>query len=142
MKTAALSILIAAVAHAQTPALPAGRIVAGGGASQGQGYSITGAIAQPDAHAASSGGSYRLSGGFYAAYAVLQTAGAPRLTLTFEAGNARLTWPATAAAWVLEWNSTPGPAGWQAVEPTPPVNDSFYSATVSAPRAFFRLRKR
>ena len=142
MKAAALSILIATVAHAQAPALPGGRIVAGGGAFQGQGYSITGAIAQHDAHAASSGGSYRLSGGFYAAYAVLQTSGAPHLTLTFEAGNARLTWPATATGWVLEWNSTLAPTGWQAVEPPPQVHDSFYLATVSAPRGFFRLRKR
>src|SRR6185369_4635099 len=53
----------------------------GGGTSSGGAYSVTGTIGQPDA-GAMTGGAYAIVGGFWALPAVVQTEGAPLLTIS------------------------------------------------------------
>jgi hypothetical protein len=74
-------------AHAQSYSITSRAIAGGGGTSSGGAYAVTGAIAQPDASAASTGGTYSLSGGFLAQYMALQQTGAPHLTIRAVAGS-------------------------------------------------------
>jgi hypothetical protein len=53
------------------------KIAGGGGTSTGSVYSISGTIGQPDASGAMTGGSYSLTGGFWALISLVQTPGAP-----------------------------------------------------------------
>src|ERR1019366_9298185 len=56
--------------------------IAGGGTSTGGTYQVSGTIGQPDAGVAMSGVNFSVSGGFWSLIAVVQTAGAPLLTIT------------------------------------------------------------
>lgn len=68
----AFALAIVALFLAATPlhaqfAIPSYTIDAGGGTSGGGGFKLTGTIGQPDASAVSSGGNFKVSGGFWAA---------------------------------------------------------------------------
>ena len=69
------------------------KIAGGGGTSTNGQFSITGTIGQPDANGAMSGGSYSLSGGFWSLVSVVQTAGAPMLTITHTGNTVTVSWP-------------------------------------------------
>ena len=66
------------------------KISGGGGTSTGGVYSVSGTIGQHDA-GAMSGGSYSLTGGFWALNAV-QTPGAPLLSIARTATNTVIVW--------------------------------------------------
>lgn len=105
------------------PLLPAGALaqtysidwykVAGGGAMNTTGgiYNVSGTIGQPEAGPTMIGGSYAMTGGFWAIYAV-QTPGAPLLTITLVGGKAVVSWPPSVTGWTLQTNTVLTTSGW------------------------------
>ena len=81
-----ISVLLLALSTAtlcaQTYTIDWYKIAGGGGTSTGGTYQVSGTIGQPDASGAMSGGDYSLTGGFWSLISVVQTAGAPTLTIT------------------------------------------------------------
>ena len=67
------------------------KISGGGGTSTGGVYSVSGTIGQPDAGVGMSGGSFSLTGGFWALYA-MQTPGAPYLWVVRTITNTVCVW--------------------------------------------------
>ncbi len=112
------------------------KVSGGGGASIGGTYQISGTIGQPDASGAMSGGSYSLTGGFWALYAV-QTPGAPLLTITYSGNQAMVSWPASVMGWTLQTNGNLSTGNWVNYGTTI-INNT---VTNSPPRGnlFFRL---
>ncbi len=79
-------------------------IDAGGGTCTSGVYSATGTIGQPDA-GTMSGGGFTLQGGFWGV-AVLQTPGAPRLTIFRTPTNTvAVCWPSPSTGWTLQMNT-------------------------------------
>ena len=77
----------------------------GGGTSAGGVYSVTGTIGQPDA-GAMSGGNYTVMGGFWGTVAVVQTPGAPLLSIFHTATNTvAVIWPSPSTGWTLQHNT-------------------------------------
>jgi len=135
------SVLAAAAlaGRAQTYSIDWHKISGGGGASSNGQYSVSGTIGQHDAGGAMTGGSYSLTGGFWALYAV-QTAGAPLLTVTLTSTNTVvISWPNPSTGFTLQGNSALGNPGWadvtnhqtvvsgqKQVIVAPPVGNQFY----------------
>jgi hypothetical protein len=109
----------------------------GGGASTGGVYSVTGTIGQPDAGGAMNGGDYSLTGGFWSFISVLQTPGAPLLTITYSPSQAVVSWPPSSTAWMLQTNSNLASGIWGNYAGTVSNN----TVTNSPPKGtlFFRL---
>src|SRR5256885_960583 len=60
----------------------------GGGTSTGSVYSVSGTIGQPDANAQPlTGGNFSVVGGFWSLFSVVQTPGAPLLTIRLTSTN-------------------------------------------------------
>jgi hypothetical protein len=90
-------------ARAQTYDLSWFTIAGGGGTSTGGTYTVSGTIGQSDA-GHMSGGNYTLDGGFWSLFAVVQTPGAPRLSITLSNLSAIVSWPAPATGFYLQQN--------------------------------------
>jgi len=114
--------------------------VAGGGAtvsSTGGVYAVSGTIGQPDASQAMSDGYYSVTGGFWA-ISVIQTAGAPVLSIARAGNKAVVWWDPGVTGWTLQTNvNLATPATWGNYKGTI-VNNS---TTNAAPpnNLFFRL---
>jgi|ERR1035438_9907271 hypothetical protein len=112
------------------------KIAGGGGTSTGAVYQVTGTIGQHDAGGPMTGGSYSLTGGFWALYAV-QSPVAPLLTITYANNQAIVSWSPSVTGWTLQTNANVATPTWGnylgAI-----VNNS---ATISPPKGnvFFRL---
>ena len=135
---------LAAAASAQSYSITSSTIAGGGGTSSGGQYAITGIVAQPEASAPSTGGTYSLSGGFFGQYMALQQTGAPHLTIRGVGANVQVVWASNVPGWVLQSNSTDlAPASWLDVVGTPNVNGAEQSLQFASGggRVFFRLRK-
>ncbi len=118
------------------------KVSGGGGTSTNGQYAVSGTIGQHDAGGPMTGGTYSLTGGFWAIYAV-QTPGAPYLFITQAGTNAILSWSSAAAGFLLE--SKPGlatPGGWNTVSPDPTtMNGTNYVTNGIAPgNNYYRLR--
>ena len=109
------------------------KVSGGGGTSTGGGYSVSGTIGQPDTGALSAG-SYSLTGGFWALYAV-QTPGAPLLTITLVGNQAIVWWSPSATGWTLQTNSSLATGTWgnylgtvsnNSITNSPPVGNLFF----------------
>src|SRR5208282_1031751 len=92
------------------------KIAGGGGTSTGTNgasvYSLSGTIGQQDASGAMTGGTYSLTGGFWSLISVVQTAGAPTLTITKSGNSVIVSWP-DMGGYTLQQNSNlAAPAGW------------------------------
>ncbi|MFO1488782.1 MAG: hypothetical protein U1F65_09915 [Verrucomicrobiota bacterium] len=120
------------------------KIAGGGGTSTGGVYSVSGTIGQHDASAnnALTGGSYSLTGGFWALYAV-QTPGGPTLTIKLTTTNtAQVSWPSPSTGWSLQVSTNLAGNVWA----TPPesVQDNgtikFIIVNPPAGNRFYRLR--
>jgi hypothetical protein len=117
------------------------KISAGGGASTGGIYSVTGTIGQPDAGGPMLGGAYSLTAGFWALYAI-QTPGAPRLTITLTATNTVVvSWPSHSTGFGLQQNTNLNTANW--ATPSETVNDNgvtrFILVNPPAGKKYYRL---
>ena len=91
-----------------------------------------------------SGGSYAVTGGFWSLVSVVQTPGAPTLSIAHSGNNVIVSWPYPSEGWTLQQNtSVAKPGGWQASAFTIATNSSVNSVIVTAPTGslFFRLTK-
>ena len=142
----ALALLVTcALAEAQVFSLDWWTVDGGGGTSTGGQYSLSGTIGQPDA-GITSGGSYTLLGGFWGV-AVVQTPGAPLLSVTRTPANAVVvSWPAPAQGWLLHatTNLVTGGSVWTEIPPPYQTNGlTNISFTEPSPvgNKFYRLHK-
>ena len=118
------------------------KVSGGGGTSTGATYQVTGTVGQPDAGGAMSGGQYSVTGGFWSLIAVVQTAGAPTLTITHSGNSVTVSWPVGSGGYALQQNnSVANPAGWSAYGGTVTTNNGVCSITLTAPAGsqFYRL---
>jgi hypothetical protein len=102
----------AAPARARNYAIDWYALDGGGGASTGGVYCVTGAIGQPDAGGPMTGGNYSLTGGFWSLLAIVQTSGAPTLTITHSGNNVMVSWPYPSTDWTLQQNPNLATASW------------------------------
>ena len=116
------------------------KIAGGGGASAGGTYAVSGTIGQPDAGVAMNGGVYSLTGGFWSLISVVQTAGAPTLSITRSGNTVTISWPYPSTGWTLHQNSDLTTANWS---PSGGIaNDgtnNFITLTSPTGKLFFRL---
>jgi hypothetical protein len=131
--------LFALNAAAQNYTIDRYKIAGGGGTSTGGTYQVSGTIGQADASGAMSGGSYSLTGGFWALISVVQTPGAPTLYITYAGNQAIVSWSPSVTGWTLQTNNNLATGTWgnylgQVVNNT---------VTNSPPRGnlFFRLKQ-
>jgi len=135
-----LLVLWALRVHAQTNySVDWFTVDGGGGTSTGGVYSVSGTIGQPDASVTTmSSGSYSVTGGFWAIYAV-QTPGAPTLTIApAGAGQATISWTPASTNWVLQENLNLTTTNW-VNSPSGWTNPIVVPATL--PQKFYRLNK-
>jgi len=125
------------IASAQPYSIDWYKVSGGGGTSINSPYSVSGTVGQPEAGGAMTGGSYSLTGGFWALYAV-QTPGAPLLTITCAANQAIISWSPSATGWTLQTNSNPATTNW--VNYGGPVGNNSATNSLSRGNLFFRLK--
>jgi hypothetical protein len=131
------ALLIPTIGFAQPYSIDWYKVAGGGGTSTGGVYAVSGTIGQPDASTPLSGGNYSVTGGYWSLINVVQTPGAPTLTITYSGNQAIISWPPSVTGWTLQTNTTIASGSWGnylgAV-----VNNSL---TNSPPRGnlFFRL---
>ena len=134
--------MIAAVAAVQSQnySLDWSTVDGGGGTSTGGVYVVSGTIGQPDA-GTMSGGAYTLVGGFWGVIAVVQTIGAPPLSIFRTTTNTvAVSWPSPWTGWTLQentngvtsvnWSNAPGTIQDDGTNKTlviaPPTENRFY----------------
>lgn len=101
-----LTSVLCPPAVAQTYSIDWHTIDGGGGTSTGGVYSVSGTIGQPDAGAPMSGGNFSVTGGFWSLLSVVQTAGAPTLTISLTGTNTALvSWSSPSAGFNLQVNT-------------------------------------
>lgn len=105
------------------------------GSSTGGVYTVRDAIGQPEA-----GESFSLTGGFWALPTVIQTPGAPTLTIApASPGFAAISWtPATGTNWLLQEHLSLTTGTWT-IAPSGWTNPVVVPATL--PTKFYRLFK-
>jgi hypothetical protein len=138
-----LPILVAATfwswtAPAQSYSIDWYKVAGGGGTSTNGQYSLSGTIGQPDAGGVMSGGNYSVTGGFWSLVNVVQTPGAPLLTISYAGNQAIVSWPPSVTGWTLQTNASLANPAWGNYLGTV-VNNS---VTNSPPKGtvFFRLK--
>ena len=98
-------IAIASV-RAQSYAIDWFTIDGGGGTSTGGVYSVSGTIGPPDAGGPMAGGNFPITGGFWSLLSVVQTPGAPLLSITLTTTNTALvSWPSPSTGFNLQQNT-------------------------------------
>jgi hypothetical protein len=107
----------------------------GGGTSAGGEFALSGTIGQPDAAPAQTGGSFKLEPGFWSGVTVLQTPGAPILSIKLIGGGLTvLSWPVNVTGFTLqEALNIAQPNGWTPTQQ--PVVDTATEHTVTVPAA-------
>ena len=141
---AGLFVASAAVVGAQNYSIEWSTVDGGGGTSTGGVYAVSGTIGQPDAGPTMSGGNYSVDGGFWGVMAVVQTPGAPLLTITKSGANAVISWPAPATGFVLQTNANVGNlGGWGDFSGSVSDNGTTKSVTLPAQpgNSYFRLKQ-
>jgi hypothetical protein len=136
-----LSLLVACACVAQQYSIDWYKISGGGGTSTNGQYSLSGTIGQHDASTAMTGGSYSLTGGFWALYAV-QTVGAPLLTITATNGMVMVSWPSPSTGFNLQFNTNLNSTNWNAPSQTVTDNGTVKYILVNPPTGneYFRLK--
>jgi hypothetical protein len=132
-------LLIPSISFAQSYTIDWYKVSGGGGTSTNGQYTISGTIGQQDASGAMTGGSYSLTGGFWALYAV-QTPGAPTLYIS-HSGNAVTVYWQDVSGWTLQQNNNlTVPAGWAGSSGVTTSNGTNYlNLTSPTGDLFFRL---
>ena len=124
---------------AQTYAINWSTIDGGGGTSTGGVYSVSGTIGQPDASGPMTNGVYSVTGGFWPLPTVIQTVGAPLLTIAPAGPNqATISWSPITPGFVLQETWSLSPANW-----TNSISGASNPVVVPAvaPNKFYRLFK-
>src|ERR1035437_6547157 len=150
MRILGLIILALAVlsARAQSYSVDWYKIAGGRGTSTGGLYSVSGTIGQPDARRAMTGGNYSLTGGnysltggFWSLINVVQTTGAPTLSITHSGNSVIVSWPTPSASWTLQQNGNLAGGSWATSGYLVSTNGGINSITITSPAGnlFFRL---
>ena len=130
----------AATAKAQNYSIDWFKIAGGGGTSAGGSYSVSGAIGQADAGGPMSGGNFSLTGGFWALPGLVQTPGAPLLSISLnpQLSTLNLFWTPSTPGFTLQSTDRLAPTNW--VNAPSGTNNP---ATVPAalPARFYRLSR-
>jgi hypothetical protein len=136
------SLLIPAIGFAQQYSIDWYKIAGGGGTSTGATYQVSGTIGQPDAGGPMTGGNYSLTGGFWSLISVVQTPGAPLLTITLnhQLSTVTVSWPNTGSYTLLQ-NSNLAGGSWTTNGYTITTSNGTNSITITPPTGnlFFRL---
>jgi hypothetical protein len=139
---AMVSLLVPLISPAQSYSIDWHKVAGGGGTSTGGTYQVSGTIGQPDASSAMSGGQYSVTGGFWSLLAVVQTPGAPLLTIIHSGNSVIVSWPVSPGGFSLQQNgNVANAAGWSTYGGTVSTNNGLNSITVTPPvgNLFFRL---
>jgi hypothetical protein len=98
-------------------------------------------IGQPDASRAMTGGSYSLTGGYWALISVVQTPGLPNLTIRVVGPNSVVVSRPDTGSYTLQQNSSVGGGGWMTSGYAITTANGTNSITITPPTAnlFFRL---
>ena len=128
-------------ASAQSYSIDWFKVASGGGTSTGDVFSVSGSIGQPDAGGALAGGAYSVTGGFWSLIAVVQTPGAPLLTITRFGASVIVSWPSPSMGFSLQQNSNLATTNWTSFAGPVGNDGTTKSVTNSAPMGnkFFRL---
>src|SRR6266542_6208377 len=131
--------LLALTSHGQLFKIDWFTIDGGGGISSGGAYSVSGTIGQPGA-AVLTGGQYSLAGGFWGGIGLVQTPGAPTLSIEKLADGVRVFWPAPATGLLLD-QSLAVTGTWSQASFPYATNSRDISVSVPAPAGnrFYRL---
>jgi hypothetical protein len=144
MAAAVVLLLTAVQAHSQPYTINWYKIAGGGGTSTGGVYSVSGTIGQHDAGGPMTGGSYSLNGGFWSMIGVVQTPGAPLLTITLNPpfSTVTISWPSSGGSFTLQTNGDLTTSNWVDCGSTVNSNGGTNSITISpsADNLFFRLK--
>ncbi|SPE54741.1 membrane hypothetical protein [Verrucomicrobia bacterium] len=106
------SLLAALTANAQPYTIDWYKVAGGGGTSTSAVFAVSGTIGQHDAGGPMKGGTFSLTGGFWALYA-LQTPGAPSLTIYLTSTNTVVvSWPSPSPGFVLQQNTDLSTTNW------------------------------
>jgi hypothetical protein len=125
--------------HAQSYSIDWFTIDGGGGTSTGGVYSVSGTIGQPDAGDAMTGGNYSVTGGFWSLISVLQTAGAPTLTITYAGNQTIVSWSPSVTGWTLQTNNNLATGTWGNYLGA--VSNNRLTNSPSQGNLFFRLKQ-
>ena len=139
-----IGLLLPSLGVAQNYSVDWFTIDGGGGLSTGGVYTVSGTIGQPDA-GLMSGGNFTLQGGFWGVVSLIQTPGAPLLSITLTNRNVTISWPKPADGFLLEQTNrlTGSPGLWPGVSSGYVTNSTNISVTLPASpgNQYFRLRK-
>ncbi len=116
------------------------KIAGGAGTSTGGVYSVSGAIGQPDAGGAMTGGNYSLTGGFWSLIAVVQTAGSPTLTVSHSGNSVIVSWPNTGSFTLQQNSNLTATANWTTSGYSISTSNGTNSITITAPTGNLFLR--
>ena len=141
-----LFLFSVSLVHAQQYSIDWHTLDGGGGTSTGGVYAVTGTIGQPDASAQPmTGGNFTLSGGFWSLLSVVQTPGAPLLTISMTSSNTVLvSWPAPSTGFNLQVNTNSlASVNWSNVASGLQDNGTLKYLIVNPPggKRFYRLAK-
>jgi hypothetical protein len=133
----ALSVISAS---AQSYSIDWYKVSGGGGTSSNGQYAVTGTIGQHDAGGPMTGGTYSLTGGFWALISVVQTSGAPTLYISRSGGTVTVFWQ-DVSGWTLQQNNNlANSAGWSANSSwTTSSGTNYLNLTTPTGNLFFRL---
>lgn len=121
------------------------KVAGGGGTSSGTNgstvYAISGTIGQQDAGPTMTGGNYSLTGGFWSLISLVQTPGAPNLTISQSGNNVIVSWPNTGNYTLQQNNNLANSSGWAASGYSVSTLNGTNSITINSPTGslFFRL---
>jgi hypothetical protein len=138
----ALWLCLPLAGFSQTYSIDWYKIAGGGGTSTGGTYTVSGTIGQPDASGQMSGGTYSVTGGFWSLISVVQTAGAPLLTVARNGNGVLVSWPNT-GSFTLQTNGNLASSAWKASGITVNTTNGINSVTINPPvgNLFFRLEQ-
>jgi hypothetical protein len=142
MKITSLLVLASALSARAQYTIDWYSLDGGGGQSSGGAYTLNGTIGQPDA-GTSSGGAYTLHGGFWAAFAVVPTEGAPMLRIVRSGPSIVVAWPNPSTGYQLQETPSLTAPNWTDVNTAPGVvgDEKQVSQTIAPGARFYRLRK-
>jgi hypothetical protein len=110
-----IGLLVPGISFAQPYSIDWYKVAGGGGTSSNGQYIVSGTIGQPDASSAMSSGQYSVTGGFWSLISVVQSSGAPTLTIQFvNPTTIKVLWPYPSTSWTLQQNPDLTTANWSA----------------------------
>ncbi len=134
--------LSVASASAQTYSIDWSKISSGGGTSTGGVYAVSGTLGQHDAGAPMSGGGYSLTGGFWSLFSLVQSPGAPLLSIRYTTTNtAVVSWPSPSTGFNLQFATDLTLSNWinSATSPSDDGTNRFLIVNPPTGNGFFRL---